>query len=179
MDYAFPREMTGAEIKAARRRMNLTQRELAELAGCSVKTVERWERSKKPVSGPIVPLLTILREEPQTEEYWRIPPRKYPLRMRYLRGNILCTVIDVDEQNERIQIWNFTRDVISRAFGRNENPTYQEYTEFLESRCFPRQRDKMKLMLRELNLPFYDPLLIIRKTKGRMAEDEYWIAIEE
>ena len=53
-----------------------------------------------------------------------------------------------------------------------------QYEEFLESRCFPRSRDKMKLILRELDLPFYEPLMIIEKTQGRMAEDNFWIKIE-
>lgn len=65
-----------------------------------------------------------------------------------------------------------------RAFGRNEHPTYKEYEEFLDSRCFPRSRDKMKLILADLNLPFYDPIMIIEKTEGRMAEDDFWIKIE-
>ena len=38
--------------------------------------------------------------------------------------------------------------------------------------------DKMKLMLRHLELPFYDPMLIIEKTKGRMADDDFWLEIE-
>ena len=37
----------------------------------------------------------------------------------------------------------------------------------------------MKIMLEALNLPFYDPFLIIQKTEGRMAEDDFWIQIEE
>lgn len=36
----------------------------------------------------------------------------------------------------------------------------------------------MKLILRDLDLPFYDPLLIIEKTKGKMAEDNFWLQIE-
>ena len=50
--------------------------------------------------------------------------------------------------------------------------------EFLESRCFPRSRDKMKLVLKDLDIPFYDPILIIEKTQGRMAEDDFWLRIE-
>ncbi|MDE6054870.1 MAG: transcriptional regulator, partial [Lachnospiraceae bacterium] len=68
---------------------------------------------------------------------------------------------------------------ISRAFGKNDRPTFEEYEAFLESRCFPRERDKMKLILADLDLPFYDPFLIIEKTEGRMAEDDYWIRIEK
>ena len=92
--------------------------------------------------------------------------------------NQLCTVIDVDERAQHVTIKNFVTDPVFRAFGKNEHPTYKEYEEFLESRCFPRTRDKMKIMLQELNLPFYDPFMIIQKTQGRMAEDDFWIQIE-
>ena len=66
-----------------------------------------------------------------------------------------------------------------RAFGANNQPNYTDYLSFLEERCFPRKRDKSKIILEELGLPFYDPFEIIRKTKGRMAEDDFWIEIEE
>ena len=78
----------------------------------------------------------------------------------------------------KVKIYNYTNNFIKKAFGRNENPTFEEYEEFLESRCFPRQRDKIKLVLEDLNLPFYDPFMIIEKTEGRMAEDDFWIRIE-
>ena len=52
------------------------------------------------------------------------------------------------------------------------------YEDFLKSRCFPETRDKLKLVLDDLNLPFYDPFMIIQKTEGKMAEDDFWIKIE-
>ena len=36
----------------------------------------------------------------------------------------------------------------------------------------------MKLMLKELNLPFFDPFMIIQKTGGGMTEDDFHIDIE-
>ena len=36
----------------------------------------------------------------------------------------------------------------------------------------------MKIILNELNLPFYNPFLIVQKTEGRMAEDNFWLKIE-
>ena len=45
-------------------------------------------------------------------------------------------------------------------------------------KIFPESRDKMKLILKDLGLPFYDPIMIIEKTEGRMAEDDFWIRIE-
>lgn len=73
---------------------------------------------------------------------------------------------------------NYARDYVMRAFGKDESPDFAAYKEFLESRCFPRNRDKMKLILEDLDLPFYEPLMIIEKTQGKMAEDDFWIKIE-
>ena len=80
--------------------------------------------------------------------------------------------------NERIETIDYVDNIMFKAFGSNKKPTYQDYLEFIESRCFPRDRDKMKLILKDLNLPFYDPIMIIEKTEGRMAEDDFWIRME-
>lgn len=102
----------------------------------------------------------------------------YPLRIWYMFRQTPCTCIDVDEKSRKVVIKNYTDKIMFRAFGIEENPSYERYEEFLESRCFPRSRDKMKLVLRDMELPFYDPFLIIEKTQGRMAEDEFWLKIE-
>lgn len=85
----------------------------------------------------------------------------------------ICSVIDADERARKMQVYNYTNDAIKRAFGRETMPTFEQYEEFLESRCFPKTRDKMKIVLLEIELPFYDPLMIIEKTQGRMAEDDF------
>ena len=90
----------------------------------------------------------------------------------------VCTLIEVDELNRKVRIKNYANNIMFRAFGKIENPDYEMYEEFLESRCFPRTRDKMKLILKDMDLPFYDPFMIIEKTEGRMAEDDFWIRIE-
>ena len=178
MEYALQRALTATDIKLIRKKLKITQSNLAELAGVSVKTVERWESGQTEVKGPIVTLLCILREHPGILGELEIHPQKSPLRLRYYFKKQLCTVIDVDDRERRVEIKNYVSDPLYRAFGVNEHPDYEEYEEFLESRCFPRTRDKMKLILRDLNLPFYDPFLIIEKTGGRMAEDDFWIQIE-
>ena len=91
---------------------------------------------------------------------------------------MLCTVIDVNEIEQRVYIRNYTDNLLYRAFGKNEHPSFSDYEEFLESRCFPKSRDKMKLVLKEYDIPFYDPFLIVEKTGGRMEEDEFHIVIE-
>lgn len=176
--FAIPDILDGKDIKAIRKKLKLTQAEFAELANVSVKTIERWESSDKPVTGPIVTLIKILNEYPQMEEELKIPVREYQMRLWYMYFDEICTIIDVDERERKVKIYNYTKNYALRAFGREEKPTFEQYEEFLESRCFPRSRDKMKLILKDLNLPFYEPLMIIEKTQGRMAEDNFWIKIE-
>jgi putative transcriptional regulator len=176
--YAVQKNITGLEIKKCRKRLGVSQEEFAELANVSKKTVERWEYSGQLINGPIVTLIQILMNEPAWEEKLVIPEKEMPIRISYMFRNELCTIIDVDEGKRSVNALNYTNHFLKKAFGDNEHPTYEDYEEFLESRCFPRTRDKMKLILRELDLPFYDPMMIIEKTEGRMAEDDFWIRIE-
>ncbi|MEY8481975.1 helix-turn-helix domain-containing protein [Lachnospiraceae bacterium 48-21] len=176
--YALEHQVTGEEIRQCRKRLGLSQEDFARFANVSKKTVERWEYSKTPISGPIVTLVNILREHPQIEEERKIPEKKTRLRLSYMFRDELCTVIDVDERNRDVEVVNYTRHLLKRAFGKIEKPSYQQYEEFLESRCFPPTRDKMKLVLREYDIPFYDPMMIIERTEGRMAEDDFWIRVE-
>ena len=178
IQYAVAKKVYGKDIRAVRGKLQLTQAEFACLVNVSVKTIERWETGDKAVTGPIVTLLNLLGEYPQIEEAMKVPQKEYPLRLWYYCGNYVSTLIDVDERERKVKIRNYTGDFLKRAFGREENPDFEAYEQFLESRCFPRSRDKMKLMLEELDIPFYDPFLIIEKTQGRMAEDNCWIRIE-
>lgn len=177
--FAFADEIMADDIKHIRKKLSLTQAGFAQLANVSKKTVERWENGQKPITGPIVTLVKLLNDYPQIREEYVIPEKKYPMRLWYMLKNEVCTIIDVDEREKRVCVYNYTKDNIKRAFGKNEQPTFAEYETFLESRCFPRNRDKMKLILKEMDLPFYEPLMIIEKTAGKMAEDEFWLKIEK
>ncbi|MCR5767011.1 MAG: helix-turn-helix domain-containing protein [Lachnospiraceae bacterium] len=177
-EYITPKYTNSREIKSVRSMLNLTQKQFADFVGVSKPTVERWESSDDKITGPIVLLIEILRRSPQIESDFTLPPNAAKMRLKYYYRDMLCTVIDVDEIAQRVWIKNYTNNLIFRAFGRNEQPSFADYEEFLESRCFPRTRDKMKLMLKEYDLPFYDPLLIIEKTGGRMEEDEFHIVVE-
>lgn len=178
MRYAFPDYIMAKELKEVRRMLKMTQKEFAELLGCSKPTIERWETSDTPIKGPVVLLISMLKSNPQFIEKNKIPEKKAPLRLCYMYQQDICTIIDVNELEQRIWIKNYSDNLMFRAFGKNEEPTYQDYCDFLDSRCFPDSRDKLKLILEDLDLPFYDPLMIIEKTQGKMAEDDFWIRIE-
>lgn len=57
-------------------------------------------------------------------------------------------------------------------------PNWEDFQRFLEDRCIPRQRAGLREYLETLGLDEYDPLAIIEKTGGRMAEDQQWLTIE-
>ena len=177
--FAIMQEISGVEIRNLRKKLSLSQSAFGRLANVSVQTIARWESSKEKISGPIVTLAKLLGEYPEIAVKFLIPEQKMPLRLWYMRNADVCTIIDADEHHRKVEIYNYTTEKMNRAFGVREYPTYEDYEEFLESRCFPRTRDKMKLELKRLNLPFYDPLMIIEKTEGRMAEDDFWIKINK
>ena len=107
-----------------------------------------------------------------------VPEKKLKMRLWYMYRDKVCTLIDVDDLQRVVEIKNYTDDLLYCAFGVKQHPEYADYLAFLESRCFPASRDKLKLELKERGIPFYDPMLIIEKTEGRMAEDDFWLKIE-
>jgi len=177
--YAIPEYVTSNDVKRVREKLNMSQREFADFVNVSKPTVERWERKKDKINGPIVLLLNMIENNMEYLDNMKIPTKEYPLRLFYMNHQMICTIIDVDLLEEKVKIKNYANNIMYRAFGKNNNPTFSDYEEFLKSRCFPETRDKLKLVLEDLNLPFYDPFLIIKKTEGRMAEDDFWIRIEE
>ena len=101
------------------------------------------------------------------------------LRIRYYNGNTLCTLIYADCTAKELQADNYTDQMIKTAFGKNLLPSWMDLEAFLEERCVPAQRAGLREYLEALGLDEYDPLAIIRKTGGRMAEDDQWMEVQE
>lgn len=177
MEYAIKNIISANELKKIRKKLKLSQAEFAKLANVNKRTVENWEMKNEPIKGVIVSFVRLLEMYPEVVDKLQIPKQDTPLRLYYMFGNDICSVIDVDEIHRKVKVYNYTDNLIFRAFGVKLEPSFEDYEDFLKSRCFPEERDKMKLMLKEYNIPFYDPLLIIEKTEGRMEEDDFWIKI--
>lgn len=111
------------------------------------------------------------------QRFRNVNVRDYTMRMDFMCKDECCTEILIDFKEQRIAIQNKTDDLLHRAFGIKAKPTWEDFEEFLESRCFPRTREGLSLILEDLGLDFYDPLSIIEKTRGRMAEDAQWLKI--
>ena len=101
------------------------------------------------------------------------------LQLQFYHGNSLCTTILADETAEKVLIENHTSDSLYTAFGVNNNPDWQDYQNFLEERCIPKSRAGLQEYLNAIGVDEYHPLEIIRKTKGKMAEDQSWLEVTE
>ena len=100
------------------------------------------------------------------------------LQFFYYDGDILCSLVAADFTDQTLCTENYVSDVIKTAFGNNEVPTWNDFQNFLEERCIPRARAGLREYLEALGLDEYNPLEIIKKTSGRMAEDNQWIKIK-
>ena len=100
------------------------------------------------------------------------------LLLAYYDEETLCSKIAADYTAHSLCVEDYIPDIIRTAFGNNHAPTWEDYQTFLEDRCLSRNRAGLREYLQTLELDEYDPLEIIKKTSGRMAEDNQWIKIE-
>lgn len=91
----------------------------------------------------------------------------------------LCSKIFANRDNKTVSVENYTDFIMDTAFGVVKNPTWEDFEEFLEDRCFPRNRQNVKLELKQLGLTGYDPLEICKKTDGRNYRDYYYMTFDE
>ena len=99
------------------------------------------------------------------------------LCINYYNKETLCTSICADMIDKDLVAVNHVDDLVLTAFGINDIPSWDDLLEFLEERCVPRTRDGIKYYLEYMGLYEYDPLKIVEKTQGRMAEDKQWMEI--
>ena len=61
--------------------------------------------------------------------------------------------------------------VLDTAFGVNETPSWNDFLAFLADRYILKTRKGLNHYLDAVGVPEYDPVLLVEKTQGRMAED--------
>ena len=93
--------------------------------------------------------------------------RKY----EYYDRDTLCSIIDVDFTTKQVRVENKVDSILDTAFGVNTEPTWDDFLIFLESRCIPRTRCGLNYYLDAVGVSEYDPIQLVEKTHGRMAED--------
>lgn len=186
--------MSGNNTRGAGRKPSLTKIQIAEARGqhesgeTVTKLAEKYGVSRQTMSAYLnrsddaVQLEKIYRTYRAwavlNKEFHRLDSvQDYHIRMEFMCEDEICTVILVNYKKKEISIVNKSDNVLHRAFGVKVKPTWEDFQYFLESRCFPKTRDHLKSILQDLGLDSYDPLAIIERTKGRMAEDRQWIRL--
>lgn len=101
------------------------------------------------------------------------------IKLSFYDDKTLCTVIYADFTDETLKSENYASDIIKTAFGNNKLPIWEDFMAFLTERCIPKERSGLREYLEAIGVGEYNPLEIIKKTKGKMAEDNQWIEIEE
>lgn len=186
--------MTGHNTRGAGRKPSITKTQIAEAKrrrenGETVtKLAEEYGVSRQTMSAYLNGPENKVQAEQiyRTYRAWAVLNKEfhrpdsiqdYHIRMEFMCEDKICTVILVNYKNKEISIVNKSDNVLHRAFGVKVKPTWEDFQYFLESRCFPKTRDHLKSILQDMGLDSYDPLAIIEKTKGRMAEDRQWIRL--
>lgn len=98
--------------------------------------------------------------------------------LRFYDSDTLCSTIYADFTRQSVVVENQAVSPIKTAFGNNPLPDWNDFRHFLEERCIPSQRAGLREYLETLGLDEYDPLSILERTGGRMAEDQQWLTIE-
>ena len=99
-------------------------------------------------------------------------------RLHYYNDRDLCTVILADFTDQTLYTENRTDQLVKTAFGKKQLLLWEDFVSFLEERCIPKGRAGLREYLEAIGLDEYDPWEIVKKTQGRMAEDQQWIEIE-
>lgn len=107
------------------------------------------------------------------------PDKSFSHRVTYMLGHKPMTIIDVNFLDKKIKIQNRTDDIYHRAFGRVENPNWEQFEIFINDRVIPKTRVDIDKALKVIGVDHYDPYLIINKTRGRMEGDRFWVRIKK
>ena len=96
------------------------------------------------------------------------------LDFEYYEEDRLCTKVHVDYKTQKVDVVNYTDDIVSQAFGRR-NVTIDTIDEFFRERVFPETRVDKDKLLEAAGMTHFDAEAIARKTHGILMEDLFWI----
>lgn len=158
------------EIAEKRKRLKISQRELAERCGLPQSTVGRIE------AGIVTPSLPVLQKivsvlgmqialQNQSADKWE------GLEILCFWDDELVAYLTV--KNNKAKIQRFTEHPVKQIFRDDEMDVFKLAT-ILETRCWQRDCRNIDNYLKKLEIPYYDPLAIVRKTHGVSYNDFLW-----
>ena len=158
------------ETAEKRKRLKISQRELAERCGLPQSTVGRIE------AGIVSPSLRVLQKivgvlgmqialQNHTSDRWE------GLEMLCFWNDELVAYLTVNNNKAKIQ--RFTEHPVKQIFRDDEMDVFK-LANILETRCWQRDCRNIDNYLKKLEIPYYDPLAIVKKTHGVSYNDFLW-----
>lgn len=160
------------EISQKRKQLNISQRELANRCGIPQSTIGRIEAGI--VSPSLITLQKLAKElgmEISLTPQSQIPNRWEGLEILCFWNNELVAFVTV--KNNKVKIQRFTEHPVKQIF-RDEEIDIFKLSTILESRCWQRDCQNIDNYLKKLNIQYYDPLAIVKKTHGVSYNDFLW-----
>lgn len=98
-----------------------------------------------------------------------------PLEFEVLNKDRVVAKIKLNYANQKVDLWQDRSAPIPHLpFPTKDKVTVSEVLDYFETRCFPRTRHHVDLLLKGLGLTDYIPTEIVKKTHGTMYEDFTW-----
>ena len=69
----------------------------------------------------------------------------------------VCTVICADFTDKTLKAKDYTDDIVKTAFGNNKLPVWEDFMNFLEERCIPKERSGIREYLEAIGVAEYNP----------------------
>ncbi|MCM1545838.1 MAG: helix-turn-helix transcriptional regulator [Clostridiales bacterium] len=159
------------EISQKRKKLKISQRELAQRCGLPQSTVGRIEAG---IVTPSLPTLQKLANELGMK--LSLTPKNGADRWDGLE--MLCFWNDelvsyVTVKNNKVKVQRFTEHPVKQIFRDDEIDVFKLST-ILETRCWQRDCRNIDNYLKKLGIPYYDPLAIVKKTHGVSYNDFLW-----
>lgn len=163
-------------LKERRKKLNLTQKELAEQTGLNIRLIQDYEQGHRDLAHAsvlnayrIAAALNCNVDDLIEDD---LPAKQYDgLRMSVY----YCAekTADVHVSKNKVFVKRYTRNAVKQIFFADQMNTFQ-LSKVFESRLWPRNRDNIDIILKSMDLEFYNPLEMVRKTHGRMYNDHIW-----
>lgn len=176
-ELVFEKTIDSKTFRYIRKSLELTQKEMACLLNVSIATVKRFETEDASISGPVAILMQLYYLNRSIVKFYLPKTIDFDTRLIYKNHDVATAIIDVDTLKKQINVVNIAEDPYLLPFGNNRNPTYDDYIDLLKDRCFPENGQNAPFELKKIGLPFYDPFMIVCKTKGRVYGDYFSLEV--
>lgn len=160
------------EMMKKRKSLKLSQRELANRCNIPQSTIGRIE------AGTVTPSLHILQKLANELDVEISISDKKPTSNKWEGLEIMCfwndeLVAFLRVTNNKAKIQRFSKHPVKQIFFDDEMDVYRLST-VLESRCWQRDCRNIDRYLEKLDVKYYDPLEIVKKTHGVSYNDFFW-----